>query len=56
MDAVHRQPDGVPLVGERWVVAQGVATEAEAVAAEVATAQGCSAGVDTEAEREVYLS
>ena len=40
---------------ERWAVAQGVATEAEAET-EVAIAEDYSEGVDIEVVREVYPS
>lgn len=55
MDAARRQLDGVPLVDERSVAVQGVATEAEAEAG-VATAKDYWMGVDTEVGRVVCLS
>lgn len=57
MDAARRQLDGVPLVDERLVAVQGVATGAGAEAeAGVATAEDYLVGVDTEAVRVVCLS
>lgn len=57
MDAARRQLDGVPLVDERLVAVQGVATGVGAEAeAGVATAEDYLVGVDTEAVRVVCLS